>query len=434
MPTPATTYDLQGGRAAVPGLVAPSPGTAATKLTTTSRLDSIDAYRGFVMFLMMAEVLRVSVVAKHFPDSAFWQGFKFNTSHVEWGGFSLHDLIQPGFSFLVGVSLPFSIASREAKGQSVGRMLFHAIWRAIVLTFLGVFLRSHGRPQTYFTFEDTLSQIGMGYVFLFLIGLLHIRYQILVCLLILAGYWGAFAMHPLPGPDFPYHEFGVKADWPYHYQGFAAHWNKNSNLAWDFDRWFLNLFPRAPNAAGEPAPFTHNGGGYATLSFIPTLCTMILGSVAGGWLRLDESRTRKILYLLAGSAVCLVAGYGLDYFGICPSVKRIWTPSWTLFSGGWCFLTLAGFYAFVDCLGWRPLVYPLIVIGANSIAAYCMDHWCKDFIGSSLQTNFFQTRAGQWVLTEAGPERATLVRGGAILLVEFLILLWMYRKKVFIKI
>ena len=84
--------------------------------------------------------------------------------------------------------------------------------------------------------------------------------------------------YPLPPSDFDYAKVGVPPDWPYHYTGLAAHWNKNSNLAWAFDTWFLNLFPRAK-------PFLFNGGGYATLSFIPTLGTMILGLIAGGWLK-----------------------------------------------------------------------------------------------------------------------------------------------------
>jgi predicted acyltransferase len=127
---------------------------------------------------------------------------------------------------------------------------------------------------------------------------------------------------------------------------------KNSNLAAAFDRWFLNLFPREK-------PFTHNSGGYSTLSFIPTLATMILGLVAGGWLRLDITRAKKCLYLLAAGAVCIVLGGALDYSGICPSVKKIWTPAWTLFSGGCSFLFLAGFYAVVDGLGCWPPVYPV---------------------------------------------------------------------------
>lgn len=135
------------------------------------RLASIDAYRGLVMFLMMAEVLRLSRVAKGLPGNEIWQVLAYHQTHVEWVGCSLHDLIQPSFSFLVGVAVPFSIAGRMAQGQSSIRMLLHALWRSLVLVLLGVFLRSVGKPQTYWTFEDTLSQIGLGYPFLFLLGL-----------------------------------------------------------------------------------------------------------------------------------------------------------------------------------------------------------------------------------------------------------------------
>ena len=70
----------------------------------------------------------------------------------------------------------------------------------------------------------------------------------------------------------------MPADWQHHYTGFAAHWNKNTNLGLAFDQWFMNLFPRQK-------AFVANGGGYLTLSFIPTLGTMILGLIAGRWLR-----------------------------------------------------------------------------------------------------------------------------------------------------
>ncbi len=97
------------------------------------------------MLLMMAEVLRLAQVARGFPESGLWQLLGYHQSHVQWFGCSLHDLIQPSFSFLVGVALPFSIASRVARGQSTPKMFGHTIWRAFLLIFLGVFLRSLGR-------------------------------------------------------------------------------------------------------------------------------------------------------------------------------------------------------------------------------------------------------------------------------------------------
>ncbi len=96
---------------------------------------------------------------------------RFHTSHVAWEGCSLHDLIQPGFTFLVGVAMPFSIAARIQRGNMIG-MLMHAAWRAVILILLGIVLRSLNSEQTYFTFEDTLTQIGLGYFFVFLIALL----------------------------------------------------------------------------------------------------------------------------------------------------------------------------------------------------------------------------------------------------------------------
>lgn len=228
------------------------------------RLASLDAYRGIVMFLLLAEVLRTCDVRAALPASALWAFLCHHQSHVPWVGASLHDLIQPSFSFLVGAALPFSLLARDAAGHSRRRQVGHAVWRAIVLVALGIWLRSFGRPQTHFTFEDTLTQIGLGYVFLFLLALRPARDQRLALGLVLAGYWAAFLAHPAPGSDFDYAAVGVAAQGPHHLSGLAAHWSKNSNLAWAFDVWFLNLFPRE-------RPFAFNTGGYATLSFVPTL-------------------------------------------------------------------------------------------------------------------------------------------------------------------
>ena len=128
---------------------------------------AVDAYRGFVMLLMMAEVLELARVAHAFPGNWFWAFLGYNQTHVAWAGCSLHDMIQPSFSFLVGVALPYSIASRVAKGGTFGKMWAHAIWRSFLLIALGIFLRSMNSTQTYFTFEDTLTQIGLGYPLLF---------------------------------------------------------------------------------------------------------------------------------------------------------------------------------------------------------------------------------------------------------------------------
>lgn len=393
-----------------------------TTTTTPTRLASADVYRGFVMLLMMAEVLRLHKVSEALPDSSFWEFLAFHQSHVEWVGCALHDLIQPSFSFLVGVVLPYSIASRLSKESSFWKTFRHALWRSLILILLGIFLRSQWKEQTNFTFEDTLTQIGLGYPFLFLLGFASHRVQIISLIVILIGYWAAFAAYPLPGPDFDYANAGAIKDWEHNLTGFAAHWNKNTNLAWAFDRWFLNLFPREK-------PFLFNGGGYATLSFIPTLGTMLLGLIAGNFLKSDKTPKEKIKIFVILGVSGLVLGLLLNWSGICPNVKRIWTPTWVLFSGGWCFLFLAFFYWTVDVLQKRNWFFFLTVIGMNSIAAYVIADGFNSYVSNSLRIHLGQNYAAIF-----GEPYQTLVHGALILLLDWLILKWMYNKKLFIRI
>jgi predicted acyltransferase len=402
-----------------------APVTAAPIINpslATRRIASVDVYRGFVMLLMMAEVLSFRHVAESLPDSSFWQFLYFHQDHVPWVGCSLHDLIQPSFSFLVGVALPFSIGSRLAKGATFRNLLKHALIRSLILILLGIFLRSMHSQQTYFTFEDTLTQIGLGYTFLFILGFYSQRVQLTALVILLIGYWAAFALYPLPGANFDYSSVGVPPDWSHHLQGFAAHWNKNSNLAWAFDTWFLNLFPRE-------SIFMHNSGGYATLSFIPTLGTMILGLFAGNALKASTDAKNKIKFFVITGIALLILGILLNFIGINPIVKRIWTPAWTIFSGGWCFLLLALFYGVIDVANYRKWAFPLMVIGMNSIAAYVIADGLGSFISGSLYIHL-----GQNFDQVFGSAYSTLVKGGLVLLIEFLILYWMYKKKIFIKI
>lgn len=376
------------------------------------------------MFLMLAEVMHLCRVAEAIPDSSFWRFLCHHQTHSVWIGCTLHDLIQPSFSFMVGVALPFSLASRAARGQSQSRMTWHALWRAFALMLLGIFLRSVGRSETRWTFEDTLTQIGLGYFFLFLLASRPVRGQWIALGVILLVYWAAFALYPLPGPDFDYARVAAPPEWREEHwlAGFAAHWNKNANPAWAFDIWWLNLFPRSE-------PFVRNGGGYSTLSFIPTLGTMILGLIAGGVLRSERAPWQKIKWLVTAGIIGLVLGVAIHRTGICPIVKPIWTPSWVIYSGGWCFLLLAGFYAVIDVLGRRAWAFPLIVIGMNSIAAYCMSWLIKKFIAETLSLHL-----GQDFFKLFGAAYEPLFHGAATLLIMWLLLFWMYHRKLFLRI
>ncbi|MGP8271478.1 MAG: acyltransferase family protein [Terracidiphilus sp.] len=383
---------------------------------------AVDAYRGLVMMLMLAGVLRLPEVAQAFPGNPIWQFLGFQQSHIEWAGMSLEDTIQPGFTFLAGVALPYSILSRKRKGETFPHMLFHTIWRSFILVALGIFLRSIHGPMTNFTFEDTLTQIGLGYTFAFLLAFVRPRWQWTALGVILFGYWLAWAIYPAPGPNFDYAAVGVTPDWYKHlFTGFASHWNRNSNLGQAFDLWFLNLFPR-------PSRFLFNDDGYLTLSFIPTLGTMLLGVAAGRWYLSAAPKIPLRRFLIAAAAL-IAAGLFFHFTGICPIVKKIWTPSWTLFSGGVCFLFLTAFSWVVDVRKNRGIAFPLVVVGMNSIAAYLMAHLFEGFIEKS-----FRIHVGMRALNLFGSTLEPVFLGALTLAVYWLMLYWMFRRRIFLRI
>lgn len=392
-----------------------------TVIAAPPRNIAVDAYRGLVMLLMMGEVMSFAAVARAYPGSLFWRVLAFNQSHVPWAGMSLHDTIQPGFTFLVGVALPYSIVSRAKKGESFGNQLGHAIWRSFLLVVIGFFLRSLGRTQTYFTFEDTLTQIGLGYTFAFLLAHCRPRWQWTALGVILFGYWLAWALYPAPGLGFDYAAVGVRPGWTHNFTGFASHWNMNSNLGQAFDLWFLNLFPRASR-------FLFNDGGYLTLSFIPTLGTMLLGLQAGEWFRAAAPKIPVKKFLIAG-AILMAGGLLLHFTGICPIVKRIWTPAWTLFSGGVCFWFLAAFSWIIDVKGYRKWAFPVVVVGMNSIAAYLIAHLWEDFLITNLHVNF-----GYQIFRIFGTGLEPFMVGVTVMLLYWFTLFWMYKKKLFLRI
>ena len=107
------------------------------------RLQSLDVYRGLIMISLAFVGFGFAATADKFleerPDSAFWKGARYQFEHVEWVGCTYWDLIQPSFMFMVGVSMAYSYAKREALGHSYNQMLWHAITRAIVLVALSAF-------------------------------------------------------------------------------------------------------------------------------------------------------------------------------------------------------------------------------------------------------------------------------------------------------
>lgn len=374
------------------------------------------------MFLMLAEVMHLHDLAEIHPGNKYLEWLKFHTTHVPWAGCSLHDMIQPAFTFLVGVSMPFSIKSRLKRGDTRFALLVHALWRSFLLIALGIVLRSLGKESTNFTFDDTLTQIGLGYFFVFLIAMMprFMHYTALAAVLI--GFWGYYAYHPAPPDDFDYAAVGVPEDWPHHYDGFAARWNKNSNLSALADKSFLNIFPR-------DVSFEYHRGGYATMSFIPTAGTILMGLLAGFWMRKIRPSFKLWKRFMIAGAVGIAAGWVLDWSEICPLVKRIWTPSFALYSGGICMLWLLILHWICDVWKLTLWAFPLIVIGSNSILIYVMS-WTLEQPFKEL----LRRHVGDIPFSAFDGKYVDQFQGLAVLMMMFLILLWFYRQRAFVKI
>jgi len=185
--------------------------------------------------------------------------------------------------------------------------------------------------------------------------------------------------------------------------------------------WFLNLFPREQ-------PFVFNEGGWSTLSFIPTLATMILGLLTGEWLKSTRTKEKKLRGLVIAGVVLALSGLIFQWAGICPIVKRVWTSSYTLYSGGLVILILAGLYALIDWKGWRRWAFPLLVVGMNSIAIYVMSWTMGRFFSQAL------ARHSGPLMAVAGPTLQPVVQGFGVILIFWIILFWMYRRKIFLRI
>jgi predicted acyltransferase len=359
-------------------------------------------------------------------------------------GFSLWDMIQPAFMFMVGVAAPYSFANRQAKGDSYLRMFGHACWRALVLVLMGVFLSSNGSSQTNWAFMNVLSQIGLGYLFVFLLINRPLALQIGAIAVILAGHWFAYFQNAVP-PESEWAQLGLTEKFITDggtMPGIMAHWNEHTNLGGHVDRWFLNLFPRSE-------PFVSNNGGYQTINFVSAIATMLLGLMIGEWLRSSAEPRAKLQRMLIVGAALIAAGVVL-HFACCPIIKRIWTPSWALYSGGVVIWMLAALYAVIDIAGWKRWSFPLVVVGMNSIAIYMMSQMMRGFTLSSLRTHLRvpyealaawinERLAFSWpgsIDTLLGKEflYAPIVERCLVLFVFWLVCYWMYRQKIFLRV
>ncbi len=391
--------------------------TPSGSTTLPERLVSLDAFRGLTMLFMASSGFGIAQIAKAYPDSAFLELLRYNTSHAAWIGGGAWDMIQPSFMFMVGMALAFSSSRRNAEGQDQRKLWLHTFWRAFVLVALGVFLSTSAGSRPNFIFPNVLAQIGLGYVFLTLLVGRGWKIQLGAIGVITISTWAAFALTPIAGPTTDYKALGVN-DPGQILGGFWGHWNMGANFAASFDQWFLNLFPREK-------PFVFNNGGYQTLNFVPALITMTLGLMAGENLRSEKTSGAKLNWLLIAGSICLILAL-VTGTTICPVIKKLWTPSWAFYSGAVVLWAFALFYWFIDIRGYKTWTFPLVVVGMNSIAIYVAYQltagWIRSVGRTWLGSGLFEGTTG------------ALASSLLVLAVLWTFCWWLWKRKVFIRI
>lgn len=316
----------------------------------TNRLISLDAYRGLTMFLLVAESAYVyHSLDTLVPENSFAYSLVEQFHHHPWNGLRFWDLIQPFFMFIVGVAMPFSLRGRMAKGASWNDAFKHILIRCFLLFAFGTGLHCVYSGKMVWELWNVLTQLSFTILVTFLLMRTSIRNQLLASLFLLAL---TEIMYRAYDPGAP----------------FVKDLNFGS---------FMDMI-----LMGKINP----GGGWVTINFIPTAAHTIWGAICGSLLISGQENPAKVIktFLVAG-LIGLIVGYSLDWTGITPIVKRISTSSFVFASGGWCLLTLAFFYWWVDLKGHQKWARLFIIVGMNSIFIYIFSNilsgWLRDFVG-----------------------------------------------------
>jgi predicted acyltransferase len=357
------------------------------------RLNSLDALRGFDMFWITgggALAIAISQIT-----GADW--LETQMHHVEWEGFRFFDLIFPLFMFIAGVAIPFSVKAKLEKNVPKNKLLWKAFKRFVILILLGLLYNGTFRKG----FEDgriasVLGQIGTGYFFAALIAIYFdsFRSRIIWLAGILTGIGIIQLLIPVPG-------FGAGVLTP------------EGCINGYIDRMFL--------------PGRLHGGTFDPEGILCSLSATgitLMGTIAGNILRWKKSNDwQKMGYLAASGVFSIVLALILSTFY--PIIKSCWTSTFNLLTGGISFLLLAFFFLIIDHWGFKKWAFYFRVIGMNSIFVYLFTR----MIDVKMVAEFFIG----WLAKPLGDNgNLLLIIGG--LAVVWLLLYFMYKKKIFLRV
>jgi len=366
------------------------------------RLASLDLFRGVTMFLLVAEGARVyeGLTRVTSPDTlAGMLVTQFH--HHPWNGLRFWDLIQPFFMFIVGVAMAFSYGKRFERGDAWGDSFKHVAYRCLMLLLLGVGLHCGYAGKLVWELWNVLSQLSVTVMIAFLVMRLPWRRQLLISLGLLVASDLAYRFWPIG-------EFRVPGDPFVKLQNFGA--------------WADTILM---------APDTRNSGGWAAVNAIPTAAHTIWGVLAGQLLRGKGEPLAKVKTLLGAGAVGLVLGFGMDWAGFEPIIKRICTVSFIFASGGFCLLALAFFYWLADIKGYRRGALFFAIVGMNPIFIYLFSEtvghqWFNGFVA------IFAGGVAGWLgFSGTG---AAVASAASTLAREWYLFYWLYQRRILIRI
>ncbi|MCM1110235.1 MAG: DUF5009 domain-containing protein [Clostridium sp.] len=355
------------------------------------RLASLDILRGFDLF-MLVFLQPILVAIGRVYTAPWYASLMYQLDHEVWEGFRCWDLVMPLFLFMVGAAMPFSIAKYRGNPEGRGPLYRRIARRFLLLFLLGMIVQGNllgFDPERIFIYNNTLQSIAVGYLIaaLILLNTRNVARQVGCTLLLLVLYSVAMAL------------FGD--------------WSPRGNFAFAVDEAVIGRF------RGD---LTYTWV-WSSLTFG---ASVMLGALAGELMRNTRRlpRPRIALLLALAGAGLVVAGLALSPLE--PIIKRLWTSSMTLFAGGLSTLLMALAYWIVDVRGWSRGLGWLKIYGMNSITAYCLGEVINfRSIVASLSYGLRPRLGDDWY-------GVWLTFGNFLIL--GLILLYMYRRRIFLKI
>ena len=335
-------------------------------MNESRRIESLDALRGFDMLLISGLGMTLSGLCLLFPGGGdSWMAQQLR--HVKWEGLALWDTIFPLFIFLAGASFPLSIARQRERGCSSWAVHGRILRRMVALILLGMVY--NGLLQfdfSDFRYASVLGKIGIAWAAAALVYVhFGARTRIGICIAMLAGYW---VLLTVTAPDAP--------------PGFGS-WTAEGCIPGYLDRIGFTPGHLYERNVLEPSGIP--------VSLLGSSATAMLGMVAGDILRKDGGASPRKAALLAAIGVTLaLAGWGVSLG--CPVIKKLWTPSFTLLTGGYSFLMLALFHWIVDVRGCTRGCFFLRVVGVNSVAVYMF----KRIVDCTGVSRFFLGGVAKW--------------------------------------